>query len=89
MDALNRSPDTVDLEDEAPPRFGEALDVLRQAIFRCEQAGISADTILAAAMTDMVSRLVEAYGEEAVAATLHSLAEEVASSRRLRDRSTH
>jgi hypothetical protein len=91
MDALKRSPDIVDLEDEtdAPPRFNEALDALRQTIIRCEQDGISEDTILAAAMTDMVSRLVNAYGEEAVAATLHSLAEEVTSWRTFPDRLTH
>ena len=47
---------------------------------RCEKAGIPNDTMLAALMTELVPRLVEAYGPNGVATMLNRLAREISNS---------
>ena len=66
---------------ELPPRFVEALDQLRAVIARCDKAGIPSDTLIAALMTELMPRLVQAYGSNGVAAVLNQLALDLASVR--------
>ena len=61
-----------------PPQFAEALAEVRAAISRCSDAGIPNDTVLAALMTEVVPRLVSAYGAAGVASLLGQLAGEIA-----------
>ncbi|MBM3483705.1 MAG: hypothetical protein FJX66_10435 [Alphaproteobacteria bacterium] len=64
---------------ELPPRFAEALEQVRVAIARCDKAGIPNDTLLAALMTELMPRLVQAYGPSGVASSLSQLALELSS----------
>ncbi len=66
---------------ELPPRFVEALDQVRAVIARCDKAGIPSDTLIAALMTELMPRLVQAYGSNGVAAVLNQLALDLASVR--------
>ena len=63
---------------ELPLRFAEALEAIRGAIGGCEAARIPLDTILAAMMTELMPRLVGAYGSGGVAAVLTDLAAHIA-----------
>ena len=67
-------------EGQLPVRFSEALAEVRAVIARCEEAGIPNDTVLAALMTELMPRLVEAYGPSGVASLLDQLAREIATS---------
>jgi hypothetical protein len=64
---------------ELPPRFAEALKQVRAVIARCDKAGIPNDTLLAALMTELMPRLVHAYGPGGVASALNQLALELSS----------
>lgn len=64
---------------ELPPRFEEALEQVRAVIARCDKAGIANDTLLAALMTELMPRLVDAYGPGGVARALNQLALELSS----------
>ena len=66
---------------ERPPRFAEALEQVRAVIARCDNAGIPSDTLIAAPMTELMPRLVQAYGSDGVAAVLNQLALDLASVR--------
>lgn len=61
-----------------PVRFEEALDAIRNAIARCEVAEIPVDTILAALMTEVMPRMVDAYGSYRVISVLNDLAAHIA-----------
>lgn len=65
---------------ELPPGFAEALEQVRAVIARCEKAGIPNDTLLAALMTELMPRLVRAYGPDGVASVLNQLALDLSSS---------
>ena len=72
-----------DLSDvQLPPRLADALAEVRAAIARCDEAGIPKDTVLAALMTELMPRLVEAYGPDGVASVLGQLAGEISTSGR-------
>ena len=62
---------------ELPPRFAEALEQVRAVIVHCDKAGIPSDTPIAALMTELMPRLVQAYGSNGVAAVLNQLALEL------------
>jgi len=64
---------------ELPPRFAEALEHVRAVIARCDKAGIPNNTLLAALMTELMPRLVQAYGPGGVASMLNQLALELSS----------
>ena len=64
---------------ELPPRFAEALNRVRSGIARWEKAGIPNNTLLAALMTELMPRLVQAYGPGGVASILNQLALELSS----------
>ena len=66
---------------EQPPRFAEALEQVRAVIARRDNAGIPGDTLIAALMTELMPRLVQAYGSDGVAAVLNQLALDLASIR--------
>jgi len=72
--------DTTDIQ--LPPRFAEALAEVRAAIARCDEADMPRDTMLAALMTELMPRLVEAYGSSGVASVLGRLAGEISISGR-------
>jgi hypothetical protein len=61
-----------------PPRFTEAVEIVRAAIRQCEQREIPVDSILAALMTELLPRLVAAYGPQGVAGVFGRLAGEIA-----------
>ncbi|WP_044558758.1 hypothetical protein [Azospirillum sp. B4] len=61
-----------------PPRFGEALETFRGAMARCEAAGIPSHSAVAAALVDLMPRLVAIYGAGGVADVLGTLAVYVA-----------
>jgi hypothetical protein len=61
-----------------PPHFAEALTEVRAAISRCTDAGIPNDTVLAALMTELMPRLISAYGPAGVASVLGRIAGEIA-----------
>ncbi len=67
--------DTSDVE--FPPLFSDALTEVRAAIARCDTAGIPRDTMLAALLTELMPRLVEAYGPDGVSSVLGELAREI------------
>ena len=70
-----------DISDvQLPPRLADALAEVRAAIERCDEAGIPRDTVLAALMTELMPRLVEAYGPSGVASVLGQLAHDISSS---------
>ena len=60
---------------EQPPRFAEALEQVRAVIAPCDKAGIPSDTLIAALMTGLIPRLVQAYGSNGVAAVIGSVAD--------------
>ena len=62
------------------PRLADALAEVCAAIARCDEAGIPRDTVLAALMTELMPRLVEAYGPSGVASVLGQLAREISTS---------
>lgn len=64
---------------ELPPRFAEALEHVRAVIARCDKAGIPNNTLLVALTTELMPRLVHAYGPGGVASTLNQLAHELSS----------
>ncbi len=67
-----------DISDvELPLRFADALTEVRIAIERCDEAGIPADTVLAALVTELVPRLVETYGPRGATTVLSQLAREI------------
>ena len=66
---------------EQPPRFAEALQQVRAVIARCDNAGIPSDALIVALMTELMPRLVQAYGSDGVAAVLNQLALDLASVR--------
>lgn len=57
-----------------PPRFAEALETFRGAMARCEAAGIPSHSVVAAALVDLMPRLVAVYGASGVADVLGTLA---------------
>jgi hypothetical protein len=61
-----------------PPRFAEATEIVRAAIRQCEERAIPVDSILAALMTELLPRLVAAYGPHGVAGVFGRLAGEIA-----------
>ncbi len=65
-------------EWEGPARFAEALDAIRGAIGGCETAEIPIDTILAALMTELMPRMIGAYGSYRVISVLTDLAAHIA-----------
>jgi hypothetical protein len=65
-------------EVKLPPHFAEALTQVRAAISRCTDARIPNDTVLAALMTELMPRLVSAYGPASVARVLRHIAGEIA-----------
>ncbi len=70
-----------DISDvQLPPRLADALAEVRAAIARCDEAGITKDTMPAALMTELMPRLVEAYGPKDVASILDQLAREITAS---------
>ena len=72
-----------DISDvQLPPRLADAMAEVRAAIARCDEASIPRDTVLAALMTELMPRLVEAYGPSGVASVLGHLAREISSSGR-------
>ncbi|MEQ9248777.1 MAG: hypothetical protein RLO21_22590 [Nitratireductor sp.] len=73
--------DTIS-DAQLPPRFATALTEVRAAIARCDEVGIPKDTMLAALMTELMPRLVEAYGPSGVASMLDQLAREISTSGR-------
>ena len=62
---------------EIPPRFEEATELLDDVFRRGDQRGIPRQIMLAAAMTDLVPRLVSQFGGAGVAAILLKLANQV------------
>ena len=67
-----------DISDvQLPPRLADALAEVRTAIVRCDEAGIPRDSVLAALMTELMPRLVEAYGPNGAASMLSQLAREL------------
>lgn len=62
---------------ELPSRFAEAVSHVRQAIALCERANIPNDTLLSALMTELMPRLVSAYGPSRVAFVFERLADEM------------
>ena len=64
---------------ELPPRFAEALQHVRSMVARCGQAGITHDTLTAALMTELMPRLIQAYGSHGVSVVLNQLAFDLAS----------
>ena len=70
--------DTSDVQ--LPPRLADALAEVRTAIERCNEAAIPSDTVLAALMTELLPRLVEAYGPSGAASMLRQLAHEISTS---------
>ncbi len=80
-EALTMLEPVDDISDvQLPPRWADALAELRAAIARREEAGITKETVLAALMTELMPRLVEAYGPSGTASVLDRLAREVATS---------
>ena len=70
-----------DISDvQLPPRLADALAEVRTAIVRCDEAGIPRDSVLAALMTELMPRLVEAYGPNGAASMLSQLARELSTS---------
>ncbi|MBB6254139.1 hypothetical protein [Nitrospirillum iridis] len=61
-----------------PPRFTEAMAIFQGAVALCEAAGIPAHSALAAALVDLLPRLITAYGADGVADVLATLAAQVA-----------
>ena len=67
-----------DISDVKLPRhFADALAEIRTAIERCDAAEIPGDTVLAALVTELMPRLVEAYGPSGAASVLSRLAREI------------
>ena len=62
-----------------PPRFAGALEQVWAVKARCDKAGIPSDTLIAALMTELMPRLVQAYGSNGVAVVLNQLALELSS----------
>ena len=52
---------------------------MRAVIARCDKVGIPSDTLIAALMTELMPRLVQAYGSNGVAVVLNQLALELSS----------
>lgn len=63
---------------ERPARFAEALGTIRRAIGDCETAEIPTDTVLAALITELMPRLIGAYGSHRVISVLTDLAAHIA-----------
>ena len=57
-----------------PPRFAEAVEIVRTAIRECESRGLPTDSVLAALMTELLPRLIAAYGPHGVAGVFGHLA---------------
>jgi hypothetical protein len=84
MPAMLSAQDLLEPVDDAssvelPPRFAEALEQVRAVIARCDKDGIPNDTLLAALMTELMPRLVQADGPGGVASMLNQLALELSS----------
>jgi|TARA_B110000037_G_scaffold172834_1_gene196500 hypothetical protein len=69
-----------EFELELPPHFAEASEKIYNLIEQCDSAQIPMDTMLAAILTELMPRLVQAYGPREVATMLSSLASEVSDS---------
>ncbi len=67
-------------EVELPPRLAEAMAEVRATFERCDGADIPRNTVLAAMLTELMTRLVEAHGPSGVASMLGQLAGEIATS---------
>lgn len=76
-DMLEAVDEALDLD--LPPHFTEAHEQVCALIERCNKAGVPADTMLAALMTELMPRLVLAYGPSGVAMMLNRLASEISS----------
>jgi hypothetical protein len=74
-DLLEPADDTLGME--LPPHFSEAHEQVCALINECDTAGVPTDTILAALMTELMPRLVQAYGPSGVATMLNHLASEI------------
>ena len=61
-----------------PQRFADAQGTVRRAIRECEAADIPTDTILAALMSELMPRMVGAYGAHRVISVLTDLAAHIA-----------
>ena len=62
---------------QLPPRFSDALAEMRIAIERCDEAGLPGDTVLAASVTALMPRLVDAHGPNGATSVLSQLAREI------------
>ncbi len=65
-------------EDAFPPRFAEALNLVRDALAAGETTHVPPLTLVAALTAELMPRLVHAYGEETAASVLRRLAAEIA-----------
>lgn len=63
---------------ELPPRFADALGIVRAAVSDCQRAGIPEASVIAGLMVELMPRLVDFYGPRAVAVVLEQLAGEIA-----------
>jgi len=64
-------------EDAFPPRFAEALNLVRDALAAGERTHVPPRTLVAALAAELMPRLVLAYGERAAATVLRRLATEI------------
>ena len=60
-----------------PLGYPDALSEIRAAIIRCDEQSIPRDTMLAALLTELMPRLVDAYGSRKVGFMLNQLAQEI------------
>lgn len=70
--------DPFDHDAALPPRFAEALGIVRSAVSDCDRAGIPEASVIAGLMVELMPRLVEFYGPRTVAGVLTQLASEIA-----------
>ncbi len=66
-----------DAEQLRPEGFDEALDAYRVTFRLCRERGIGEDSILSAVLTEILPRLVSAYGAERVEGLFLQLAQEI------------
>lgn len=75
FDLLEPAPDASKLT--LPPRFAEALTIVRGAISDCASAKIPNDTVVAALMTEVIPALVSVYGPAGVVSLLRQMAAKI------------
>jgi hypothetical protein len=67
----------VPAEIEPPPRFSEARIAISQVLDGCEAQGVPRHSFLAAAMVEILPRLVDLYGPDGAARILGKLTHEI------------